>query len=295
MRLTAAAAMLVVAMSASAAPRVAYFRTLPPPHRLPGEDVAIVYAVGDAAFLAPFVESFIEHANRSGLLRIDAVSRPQLYARQLPDAMTMSRIRRQYPRDVYLGIGPATCDRKEKSGEGSTHDADGHRIREHHEWMDVSCTAAVNIIDASSGGTVGSFRVHGEGTSPRAISLSDEERMLAIEQAAHMAAFSATEAISPRPVRESIELDESVPDFDRVLSLIDAGRLPAARRLLEQSLRRDGDSAAVHYDVAAICEALGDLDAALTHYEAAKRLAPANRQYSHELGEFRKRVRRQRH
>lgn len=280
---------LAVALTAVGAPRVSYFRILPPPHPLPGEDVAIVYAVGDPRLLAPFVENFMEHANRSGALRIDAVSRPQLYARRAPDRVTMNRVRRQYPRDAYLGIGSAGCVRTERSGEGSTLDMDGKRIPEHHQWMDAICTVKLSVIDAETGAAIGSFEVKGEGTTARAVSLSEEDRAVAIAQAAHMAAFRAAEAVCPRQVRESIELDDAVAGFDRVVSLIDAGRLPAARRLLEQTARAEGDSAALHYDIAAICEALGDVDAARRHYDAARQLAPSNRRYSHEFEAFRKR------
>ena len=109
--------------------------------------------------------------------------------------------------------------------------------------------------------------------------MTDEDRGVALEQAARYAAIEASESILPRRVRESIELDESAPEFDRGAAMIDAGRLDAARTLWESELTRNDASAALHYDVGAVCEAIGDLGCAREHYREASRIAPGEIKY----------------
>jgi len=103
------------------------------------------------------------------------------------------------------------------------------------------------------------------------------------------AAIEASEAIMPRRVKESIELDETAPDLDVGLSLIDADRLRDARAAWEASLKLNPNSAALRYNLAAVCEASGDVTAARDYFQQALRLSPAEARYRVELDLFRKR------
>jgi tetratricopeptide (TPR) repeat protein len=140
------------------------------------------------------------------------------------------------------------------------------------------CQARLDIY-SEAGRRLFSFRVRGEGTSPRASTLSDEERDVAFEQAARYAALNAADAITPRVVRESIELDDRAPSLEEGLDLIAAGRVANARAAWEAALRRNRDSAALQYNLSAVSEALGDLPAAQRYLQAAVRLSPREPRY----------------
>jgi Flp pilus assembly protein TadD len=100
---------------------------------------------------------------------------------------------------------------------------------------------------------------------------------------------SAAEAITPRVVRESIELDDTAPAFEEAHSMIVADRLADARAIWESSLRRHRDSAPLYFDLGAVCEALGDVTSARKYFEQAQQLAPGDARYRSEVSMFRKR------
>jgi Tfp pilus assembly protein PilF len=73
------------------------------------------------------------------------------------------------------------------------------------------------------------------------------------------------------------------------MAMIQADRLGDARAILEIGLRQHPSSSALHFDMAAVCEALGDLQAARDHFREALRIAPDSKQYRSELDLFRRR------
>jgi hypothetical protein len=287
----AAAVLLQVLVTAAAvaAPRLAFVRTIPPPHDLGGEQVALIYALGDNEGVGRFLDVFVEHTNRTGALRVtDGVERGRHFFAERPGPETFKRIRRDHPADAYLGVNRFTCQTTEHEGEGSTADVDGARVKRHQVWIDAVCTARIDAYDGAVK-RLFSFQVKGEGTSPRVTALTAEERLIATEQAARYAALSASQAITPRQVREAIELDETAPAFDQGWELIDSSHLPEARAFWETALLQNRSSAALHYDLGAVCEALGDLDAARRYFQEALRLSPAQKRYRSELASFRHR------
>jgi hypothetical protein len=288
-RRTVMALAIGVALAArGATPRISYVRTLPPLRDLGGDDIALVYAAGDVVTLTSFVDTFEDRTNKSGDLRLDVVPRRQLFHGQ-PDEYTMRRIRREYPRDVYLGIDRVECSTTSREREGSTKTTSGIKVKRRLHWFDALCRVRLTTLDPRSGEPTSSFETKAEGTSPRVEQLGNEERVIAMQQAAHFAGSIAAASVIPRRVREAIELDDSAPEFDRAMLLVSAGRLAAARRLFEHALRTRGDTAALHYDIGAICEAMGDNEAAHRHYQHAIRLAPGVRKYGRELRLFRQR------
>ncbi len=198
-------------------------------------------------------------------------------------------MRHQHPADAYLGVNLFTCSGTERTAEGSEHDVDGGRVKKTHHWIDATCTARVDVL-GGDGRKLFSYHVRGEGTSPRAMSLSEDEKNVAYEQAARYAANVAAEAITPRSVRESIELDDSAPAFDDGMSMIDAGKLADARAIWESALRRHRESAALSFDLGAVAEAMGDLEAARGYFQAAVKLSPKENRYKSELELVRKRL-----
>lgn len=286
---TATILSLALALSAAETARVSFVRTIPAAHELPGERVALIYAIGDSEFVKTFVDVFVERSNRDRALRIDdATERGNHVVGDHPDAQIVRRVRREHPADAYLGVNRFTCESSEHGGEVSSYNVDGVRIKRHQIWVDVLCRARIDVLDATLRRLL-SFDVKGEGTSQRVSALTSEDRKIAALQAARFTAISASELVTPRQVRESIELDESAPGFDDGRPLLAADRLSDVRALWEASLRGNPSSAALHYDLAAVCEALGDRGAARAHYEAAQRLAPSQPLYRSELSMFRRR------
>ena len=272
--LFAVAATLAAGSAAGAAPRISFERVLPPPHGLQGaEDVAVVYAIGDTESLETFLDVFLDETNRSGLLRVH-------------DATGSRRTARV---DVRLRVTAFRCPTTEKSGEGNAYDVDGKRVRRKHRYVDATCVARIELQKTSQSDPFDAFDVRGEGTSPRVDQLSDDEFDIARDQAARHAALAAAEQITPRRLRETIVLIEEAPEFSGALAMVESGRLDAARRMWEGAAQRNPASAALRHNLAAVCEALGDVPAAATYYEEAQRLAPANATHRIELEMFRRR------
>jgi tetratricopeptide (TPR) repeat protein len=262
---------LAAAPSILAAPRITFERQLPAPHDLGGaEELALVNAIGDSVKVEAFIGRFIEQVNRSGRLRMRD-------ARRDSDKTGA---------DAYLSVKTFTCETRTGGAEGSAYDVDGKRVKRRFVWSDALCMAR---IDVAAGRQRSSFYVKGEGTSPRVFDLTDEEKNVALEQAAKYAAVDAAERITPRRVRESIPLDETAPSFEEGYARIDVERFQDAREIWEDALRKQPRSAPLHYNLGAVCEALGDHKAAELHYVAARQLAPAEPRYASELRSFHRR------
>ena len=131
-----------------------------------------------------------------------------------------------------------------------------------------------------------SYTVRGEGTSPRSVSLTDDERAVAFAQASHYTAVSAAEAITPRKLRESIELDDTAPSFDEGYAMISSERLADARAIWEAALQRHRDSAPLRFNLGAVCEAAGDVKAARAYFQSAVK---SDKKYAREFDLFLKR------
>ena len=279
--LVAAAVLLNAASLFAVAPRISFVRTLPATHDLaPAERLVFLFAVGGEQ--APdFVAEFIDAAGRAGMYRIDN-------ALGKADEASQQMLRRAHPADAYLGVTGFTCRATDHSAEGSERNAGGERVKRLHHWVDVVCEARVHVMDRG-GKQLFSYAARGEGTSPRSVSLTDDERGVAYAQATRYAAVSAVEAITPRKVRESIELDDTAPAFDEAYAMISSERLADARAIWEAALPRHRDSAALQFDLGALCEAEGDVKAARDHFQAAVKLATGDKRYARELDLFQKR------
>ena len=281
----------LLAVALLAAPRISFVRRVPAAHDLArAERVAVIYAIGDSVQVQTFVERFVDDVARAGTLRItNAVENNHHYAAL--DGASLKMLRKTHPADAYLGVNHFTCSGNERTAEGSEHNADGGRVKVTHHWIDATCSARLDVI-GSDGKKLFAYHVRGEGTSPRAVTLTDDEKDVAYEQAARYAANIAAEEITPRAVRESIELDDSAPSFDEGMAMIDAGKLGDARAIWESALRRHRESAALSFDLGALTEALGDLDAARGYFQAAVKLSPKEPRYRSELRLFQRRTRR---
>lgn len=280
-------ALATVALGAP--PRITFNRVVPAAHDLgAAEEVAILYALGDNPRLGELVETFVDRVNESNVLRLrDATfgARKLTIVGENPEPAVVEKIRRAEPADVYLGIKEFTCDARERTGEGTTLDSTGDKVKRRHVFLDAICTARVDVMNPELRRT-SSFAIKGEGTSPRVETISNEERDIAFRQATKYAAIDAAEHITPRRVRESIPLDETAPAFEEGMLMIAASRHEEAQTIWMTALRKNDKSAALHYNLAAVAEALGDLAEAEKHYAAARKLEPEQPRYRDEMRSF---------
>lgn len=279
---------LVVPLLFAGAPRITFERAVAAPHDLgDAESIALLSALGDSTKIATFLEVLVDQTNDSGALRMrDATRRGFVILTDHVDKATAEKLRRAEPADVYLGIRAFTCTADERTGDVSAYDPDRKRVRRQQSWVDARCTARIDIIEAKDVRRVASFVVRGEGTSPRVSEVGEDERDIALEQASRLAAREAAERITPRRVRESIVLDETAPAFEQGMAMIAGSRFAEARLVWEQALRKEPRSAALRYNLAAVCEALGDRAAAAQNYTAARELSPRETRYTSEWRAF---------
>jgi tetratricopeptide (TPR) repeat protein len=278
--------MLLLSFLLAVPVRVTFLRTIRPVHDINAERVAVIYAIGDHEKVLTFVDYFVEYAARAGTLRVENAVENNQHAGFSEKAL--SRLRKEHPADAYVGVSLFTCAGAERNGEVGDTNSSGDRIHTKMQWLDAVCSAKLDVR-AANGKRVTTFMTHGEGTSPRAAALGADEREVAYEQAARFAALAAAESIMPRVTRESIELDETAPAFEDALALVNSDRLGDARAIWEAALNRHRNSAALQFNLGAICEAMGDFNAAAAYYESAVKLAPKQSRYRSELNLFRRR------
>jgi len=260
-----------------AQPRIVFVRIIPAPHDLgKTEQVAIIGAIGDTFGVESMVEHLVEQTNRSGTLRMQD-ARADRYT-LLIDSL------RKSGSDAFIAVRAYTCATEERSGLGSVHDIDGKRVLRPEKWIEAKCTARVEVL--TSDGTRSNFAIKGEAASAHVATLSEEEREDALLHAARFAAINAAEKITPRRTRETVLLDDTAPAFEEGFAMIESGRPEEARAIWEQEMRRQPRAAALRFNLAAVCEALGDRKAAEQHYVAAGQLAPQETRYTHELRSF---------
>ena len=268
-------------------PRITFVRTVAPSHDLaPAESLAVIYAIGDSNKIESFVEHFVDIVSRAGAMRI--VNAVENNHHMLFDDFALRTVRREHPADAYLGINRFSCIGDEKTAEGSEHLDSGDRVKRMHHWIDAQCSARIDVL-SGEGKKLFSYTARGEGTSPRSESLTPDERDVAYEQATRFAAVSAAEGITPRIVRETIELDENAPSFDDGYSMVTSERFEDARAIWQAAAVRHRDSAPLYFNLGAVSEAMGDLNAARDYFEKAASLSPKERRYATELRLFHRR------
>lgn len=266
---------------------LAFNRTVPPPIDLaPARRLTVVEAVGSDAVLDSLIDRFVDYVDEAGALQIDKTRGARLESLDEPG---LKRLRRHHPADLYVSVTLFNCRGMQHRAEGSERDASGERVKRVHTWVDVGCEVHLEIRHPDGHPFV-SFTTRGEGTSPRVEELTSDERDIAYQQAARYAALSAAEMITPRIVRDSIDLDENAPRFEEALTMIQSERFGDARAVWEAALPLHRDSAALQYDLAAVCEATGDFSAARHYLQSAVRLSPHNRRYLDELQMLQRRV-----
>jgi tetratricopeptide (TPR) repeat protein len=282
------ALVMLAASSAVASSRLTFDRTIPAPRSLGRvEDLLITYAIGDNDRIATFIDVFIDQTNREGTLRvIDPTTVERSTERSHRWRNPPKYAEQRYRADAYLRIEAFSCQTTDRSGLGGAYDVDGNRVHRTQRWVDAVCVAHIDALATDHKRKLAEFNVRGEGTSQRVTRVGDEEREVATDQAARYAAIMAAEQITPRRVRDSIDLAEDAPAFDDGMSYVDSDQLPEARRIWEVALLSNPRSAALHFDLGAVCEAMGDFAAAEQHYAEAARLDPKDSRYRRKVRKF---------
>lgn len=281
-------ALMAVPLQASA-PRVSFMRTIAPEHDPGASDVAVIYARGNRQEVDRFLEEWIGLVDSGRALTLADLAVRSAGPDPKADEAVAARVRHSAPAGAYLGVDKLACTSVERSGESSAHDVDGRRFWRKTTWVEASCIADISVLTSQGLQRVDAFTVRGEGTSPRKPEVDAESRALAIGSALRYAARSATDAIAPRRVRETVMLDESAPQFEDGVTFIETYQLDRARRIWEDAWRARPGSAAIRFNLGAVCEALGDIQAAGEHYRAATKMRPQEGRYAIEYEAFRRR------
>lgn len=255
----------------AAPPRLNFERTRPAVLDLGRiEEIAIVQAKGDAEQVEAFVDELLRDLNRDGFRARDI-------------RFTTG------PAEAHLDVKTLICTTAVREGEGSARDVDGNRVKKPYASVEATCSAKIDVLNRFMK-QQSTFYATGAGVSARVETVTAEEREQALEHAARHAASEAADRITPRHVRESIVLDDTAPAFEEGFAMIEASRFAEAKAIWERALRGGGArSAALRFNLGAICEALGDRSAAELHYNAAKQLAPGETRYAAELKQFARR------
>jgi len=274
-------AIALMAASASGAARLTFDRTIPAPRSLGQvEDLVITYAIGDNDKIATFIDVFTDPTNREGMLRVvDPTTQEHSTERSHRWRRPPKYVEQRYRADAYLRIDAFRCQTTERSGLGSSYDVDGNRVHHIQRWSDAVCIAHIDALSKDRKRKLAEVSVRGEGTSTRVARVTDEEHEVAIDQSARYAGIAAAQQITPRRVRESIDLIEDAPAFQEGMSFIESEQWNEARRVWETALQSARKSAALHFNLGAICEALGDYTTADRHYAEAEHLAPGVSRY----------------
>jgi tetratricopeptide (TPR) repeat protein len=258
---------LLAPLLLAATPRIIFERFLPAAHDIGSvEEVAIVRAAGEPAQVERFVDELLSDLERT-----------QLRARDVRFSSG--------PSAAHLDIKTLACATAAREGEGSVRDVDGNKVKKRYFTVEATCTARIDVLNRFLK-YHSTFYATGAGTSPRVDEVTDEARARALENAVRNAASEAADRITPRRVRESIELDSAGANFEEGLAMIEAARFAEARTIWERALRTDARSAPLRYNLGAVCEAMGDRRAAQLHYDAARQLAPGEPRYKYGLKSF---------
>lgn len=283
---------LSLAVCASAVPamgaeRLTFTRTIPSPHDLGNaHHFVFIYALGDSDKMRLFVDTVASQISRLDDMDVEDVTDRGQHLFGTPDERVLHELHKRHPADAYLGVKRFTCHSDTHTSASERKDAQHHDRR----WIEATCEARLDVLDGASLQRLFAIDLHGKGASVPAETLALDDEDHALDEAARHAALDAVENIAPRRVKESIELDESAPGFDEAIVRIYAGQYDQARTVFQNAQAHGGPSAALHFDIAAVCEAAGDLACARMHYEQAQALAPADKRFRRELKMFLRRA-----
>lgn len=265
-------------------PGVTLTRAVPAPYNLGSiRTLALVDARGGDDVVDRFVEALLRAERSRGFyevvdarsfgLRVSDVARERRRADEL-----LGRV----AADVYFEVRLWGCSARERSKAVKEKQKDGAEVTKTKWWYEAECTASLEMV-SRGGRDLASFEVTGTHETAKGENASSWQRQSCLSSAVDEAASLAVAQFTPRRVEETIGLEKDAPLARDGIALVEEGRSPEARALWEGALAANGGSAGLHYNLGAVCEALGDVDAARREYAEAIRLAPAKDAYREAL------------
>jgi hypothetical protein len=264
------ATMTVVAVFAGTpvqAAKITFTKTVPPSHRFdaPSDRIVLLTMQGRTAECShPF-------------LRIELMEGVKATGGVLQDVShlktTVEERRAATPADLYLASEDCVCRSEQRAvGDGTF-------------WYAGACAAKIRLSDAK-GRDLGFVTLSG----------TSAEKTDVLDFAAHISSGKEmmrqlVKMIRPHEMTLVFETDRKAPGEKEASGLIKKKDFAGARAVWERHLAANPDNGAIHFSLAAVTEALGDIDAARKHYEEAVRLAPHEEKHARFKGYFEERTR----
>lgn len=281
------------ALLSACGPGVTLTRTVPAPYNLgPVKKVAIVDVRGSSDHEQErFLTEILYESSRRGFYQV-VDARP--YGVRIADLREPSRstekLRRDVNADVYLEARLYGCRSRLNSEVVKEKDKEGNKVSRTKYWYRAECGASLTLVDAK-GRDVASFEVEGDESSYKSDEPESYKEEITLNEAIDEAGQHAVSQFTPRTVTEDIRLEKDAPLAKEGIQEIEAGRYTQARVLWEGALKTSAGSAALQYNLGAVCEALGDTRAARRYYEEAIQLASGNEKYREALSKLEDRER----
>jgi hypothetical protein len=185
-------------------------------------------------------------------------------------------LRNQFPADAYAEVTNCECV---NASEGS------------RETKDLkykpACRGTVHLVNGRDGSEIASFVTNATITTQI---FTFEDLDTAETNSLWAAGEEAARMISPSTTQISIDLENNVPGEKDALNAVKQKNYQAARAIWESALAANSASAALNFNLGAVSEASGDLEAARKYYREAVRLAPTESKYKDTFMEFYKRA-----
>lgn len=272
-------------------PKVKFEHVVPPPHHIPGVERIVVaqYSTYDPLGSESVMQSMIWRAKEHRFEIVDATDNRVRLADLRGGKGTTKKFLDDFAADAYMSIDVRNCNSRINSESVKKKKKDGE-VTVNEYWGVASCAADLRIVDPS-GEELASFSVVGDGESTRNESRGSYLENTALTNALSEAAAEAVAKFVPRRVEVSIGLEKKAPGFKEGFEKVKVDRLQDARSVWETTLASNAGSAPLHFNLAAVTEALGDYDAATTHYAEAARLAPGEKKFRRAVDDFEKRNR----
>lgn len=268
------------------APKVTFTRRVPAPHNLgPLTRIALIELSGENALI--FSHNFKQAVAADGVFELtDATSERGSLSKLTRDDKPAKEFRKAHPADVYIGVNISRCSTHPASRIHREKQKDKSYVTKTYYWVTSSCNAIVRLIDGRDGRELTSFPVTSTRKSGESLQIYGYAAATVEAEALRSLVNDVRSGFTPRSEEESIVLDKKSPKFKDAMQQIKNRKIENARQLWEDTLAAGEESAALHYNLAAVCEALGDATAAREHYTEASKLDSASKLYREELGRF---------
>jgi tetratricopeptide (TPR) repeat protein len=252
---------------ASGAAEVSFKKTMPPRQQIdaPSNRIALLKMDGDTAECA---HVFLRITFKDAILASGAEFQDVSHLKT-----SLEDRRSSLDADLYIESESCSCRSSQRPvGDGTS-------------WYAGACQARFRLRDRE-GRDLGTVTVKGQ----------SEEKTDVLDFAAHITSgkrMMAQMAQMIRPYESTITIDtgRNVPGEKEAARLLRKRDFAGARAVWERELASQPEHAGIHFSLAAVTEALGDIEAARHHYEEATRLAPEIERYTRFKGYFESRNR----